>query len=195
MHVAVVGGGIVGLASAYYLSKKGVNVTVCEKSNIGAGSTERSAGGIRTQFSTRVNVALSKESIKVWEGFEEEFGVDIEYRRSGYLFLAREKETDERFKENVEMQNEMGVPSEYLSPEEALEYCPELHQDRFLSGTYSSTDGFADPHLALQGFADRARQEGADIRTGVDVTDILKEDERVTGVMTKNEEIGADFVV
>jgi len=74
----VVGGGIVGLASAYYLADRGVDVTVLEKGSLGGGSTGRANGGIRAQFTSAVSVALSRESVRVWERFGETFGVDIE---------------------------------------------------------------------------------------------------------------------
>lgn len=199
MRVVVVGGGIVGLASAYYLAERGADVTVCEQGSLGGGATERSAGGIRTQFSTAVNVRLSRASVAVWEAFEDRFAVDIDYRRAGYLFLARESDTADTFAENVAMQNDLGVPSELLSPEEALAHCPELHADRFEAATYCARDGFADPHLALQGFARAARETGAEIRTHTPVTDVRREDGRVVGVTTESEggavTIDADVVV
>jgi sarcosine oxidase subunit beta len=175
MRVVIVGGGIVGLASATYLARRGADVTVCERRSLGAGSTERSAGGIRAQFSTRVNVELSVAAMDVWESFESAFGVDIAYRRAGYLFCAREEATADAFRETVEMQQELGVPAELLSPAAAREHCPELHTDQFVAATYSPTDGFADPHLALQGYAEAAREAGVDIRTKTAVTAIVRE--------------------
>ncbi|MFD1568750.1 FAD-dependent oxidoreductase, partial [Halolamina litorea] len=91
--VVVIGGGIVGLASAYELAGRGADVTLLEKGTLGSGSTGRSGGGIRSQFSTPVNVELSQASKRVWDEFEERFGVDIRRRRVGYLFLAREPDT------------------------------------------------------------------------------------------------------
>ncbi|MFB6183883.1 MAG: NAD(P)/FAD-dependent oxidoreductase [Haloarculaceae archaeon] len=196
MDVAVVGGGIVGLASAYYLADRGATVTVYEKGSLGNGSTERSAGGIRTQFSTPINVALSVASIDVWEDFEAAFGTDVAYRRSGYLFLAREADTVDRFRADVAMQRDHGVPSEFLSPEEAVEHCPELRTEAFVGATYSPIDGFADPHLALQGFAAAARDAGAEIRTETPVTDLsTSADGSVTGVGTDDDRRAVDFVV
>ncbi|WP_458189910.1 NAD(P)/FAD-dependent oxidoreductase [Haladaptatus sp. NG-WS-4] len=195
MQVVVVGGGIVGCAGAYYLAERGAEVVVCERSNVGAGSTERSAGGIRAQFSTPVNVALSQASMQVWERFEDEFDTDIAYRRPGYLFLAREETTAEGLADTVAMQNERGIPSQLLAPDEAREHCPGLRSETFHAATYSSSDGFADPHLALQGFAMAAREAGAEIRTGVEVTDVLREDGAVVGVETTERRIDADFVV
>lgn len=179
MRIIVIGSGIIGLASAYYLAQRGVDVTVCERSTVGSGSTERSAGGIRAQFSTPMNVDLSLASMRVWDSFSEEFGVDIAYRHNGYLFLARTDDTAETFRENVAMQNEHGVTSELLIPEDACEHCSGLRADEFVGATYSPGDGFADPHLALQGFSNAAREAGVEIRTKTPVTEIDRTDRGV----------------
>ena len=175
MDVVVVGGGIVGAASAYYLAERGADVTLVEKSSLGAGSTDRAAGGIRAQFSTAVSIELSKRSIEVWERFEDDFGTDIEYRRPGYMYLARTDETADRLRETVPFQNDHGVPSEFLAPEEAAEHVPRLRTGAYVGTAYCPTDGFADPHLGLQGFSRAAAEAGAEIRTGVEVTDLAVE--------------------
>jgi sarcosine oxidase subunit beta len=195
MRVVVVGGGIVGVASAYYLADRGADVTLFEKGSLGSGSTERSAGGIRAQFSTAVNVDLSLSSMAVWERFEAAFGVDIAYRRPGYLLLARAEETAERFREDVRMQNDRGVPSEVLDPAAARERCPGLREESFVAATYSPTDGFADPGLALRGYAAAADAAGATIRTKTPVTDVHRSAGRVVGVEADGERVAADYVV
>jgi len=195
MRVAIVGGGILGLASAYYLAERGVDVIVLEKGTLGGGSTGRANGGIRAQFTSAVSVDLSMESIAVWERFEEDFHTDIDYRRPGYLFLARTDDTAARFREHVALQNDHGVESEFLDPDMAAERCPGLRREAFVGATYCSTDGFADPHLGLQGFARAARAAGADIRTGVEVTDVRVVGGSVRGVETTEGGIDAAFVV
>lgn len=196
MHVVVVGGGVVGLASAYYLRRRGVEVTVVERDRIGAGSTPRAGGGIRAQFSTPVSIDLSRESIAVWDSFEAEFGVDLDYHRSGYLYLARTEETAERIRTTTEIHADHGVPSEFISPAEAREHCPELDADRYVGATYCPTDGFADPERALQGFALAAAREGADFRIGTRVTGIEQDDDgHVAGVRTDDGRLDVDFVV
>jgi sarcosine oxidase subunit beta len=201
MKVVVVGAGIVGLAAARELGARGAEVVVCEQGTVGSGSTERSAGGIRTQFSTPVNVRLSVESVETWASFEREFGVDIGYRRTGYLFLARDEDTAGDFETNVALQRDLGVDSELLSPDEAVEHCPGLDPESFVAATYCSTDGFADPHLALQGYVQACRDAGVDVRTHTSVEAIHREDRegegsgRVVGVETPDGSIEADAVV
>jgi len=195
MEVLVVGGGVVGLASARALATRGADVTVLEKGSLGGGNTARANGGIRAQFGSPVSVDLSLASMAVWERFEERFGVDIRHRRPGYLFLAREPSTAEALRASVEVQNDRGVPSEVLTPAEARERCPRLRTDPFVAATYSPTDGFADPNLALRGFADAAREAGAAVRTGVGVTDLRVDGGRVVGAVADGECLAADRVV
>lgn len=196
MHVAVVGGGIVGVASAYFLAERGVEVTLFERDSLGSGSTDRAVGGIRAQFSTPVNVKLSVASGRVWDRFDEQFGIDIERRRTGYLFCTREEETAEALGEQVELQRDHGVPSRLLDPAAAREVCPGLRAAEFRRATYSPEDSFADPHLALRGFADAAREAGATLETGTEVIDVRGADSagEVT-VETDDGSVTADFVV
>src|SRR5512139_3834425 len=87
--VVIIGGGIIGLSIAYHLAlKKAGKIVLLEKGQLGEGSTSRCVGGIRTQFSTEINIRFSLESLKTFEQFKEEFGVDPEFKRIGYLFLA-----------------------------------------------------------------------------------------------------------
>lgn len=200
MRVVVIGGGIVGMATAHRLASDGIDVVVCERAKPGAGSTERALGGIRAQFSSPGNIALSQHAMPVWEQFEDTFGVDIGFRQHGYLFLTADGSTAEAFQRRVALQREHGVPSVSLPPEDAREYLPALHADRFVAATYSPTDGTADPHLALQGFADAARGLGADIRTGVEVTDVVFEvaggtDPQVVAVGTSEGRLPCDFAI
>jgi sarcosine oxidase subunit beta len=194
MHVVIVGGGVVGLSCAHALADRGADVTVCEAGTLGGGSTGRAAGGIRTQFSTRVNVELSLASIPVWESFEERFGVDVDYRKTGYLFLAREEATAETFRENAAMQRDLGAPTRVLDPSEAVEQCPELRHEQFVAATYSAEDGVADPHSATQGYARAAQDAGATVLTKTPVTDLEREGDRWR-VETPEETFAADSVV
>jgi sarcosine oxidase subunit beta len=182
MRVVVVGGGIVGLSGASALADRGAEVVVCERGSLGNGSTSRALGGIRTQFSTPVNVELSLASLPVWESFEERFGVDIQLRQTGYLFLARTAETADQLQQQVAMHHEQGAETALLTPTEATEICGGVNPEVVTGATYNPRDGFADPYLALQGYANESREAGVDVRTGTSVTDIRLADGQVSGV-------------
>ncbi|WP_160133283.1 NAD(P)/FAD-dependent oxidoreductase [Halococcus salsus] len=196
MHVVVVGGGIVGLSCAYSLAERGVRVTLCEQGRLGGESTQRAAGGIRTQFSTRVNVDLSLASLDVWADFEGTFGVDIGHRRTGYLLLAREASTAANLREDVSLQNERGGESRYLDPAQATDLAAGIHDEPFVAAAYSPLDGFADPNLATQGYVQALDRRNVELRTRTPVTDVLLDGNgAVRAVETPDERIPADAVV
>lgn len=182
MRVVIVGGGIVGLSGAYALADRGAEVVLCEQGSLGDGSTARALGGIRCQFSTAVNVDLSLASLPVWESFEERFGVDIQFRQTGYLLLARTEATARGLEQQVELQRERGAETALLTPEQATDYCAGVDPDAITAATYNPRDGFADPYLALQGYADAVREQGVDVRTDTAVTDVRIDGGRVVGV-------------
>ena len=102
--VVIIGGGVVGLSIAYHLAKRGcTGVAVLEQNALGSGSTGRSVGGIRQQFSTALNVQLSCLSLQEFLRFQDEMGVSPGLRQYGYLFLATTPEEAIYFRGNVEM--------------------------------------------------------------------------------------------
>ncbi|MFC7097150.1 NAD(P)/FAD-dependent oxidoreductase [Halobaculum marinum] len=195
MNVVVVGGGIVGVASAYELATRGADVTLLERGSLGAGSTDRALGGIRGQFSTRINVELSVASIAVWDAFAERFGVDIDRRRTGYLFCTREQATADAFADQVAMQQEYGVDSRLVDPAEMTAVCPGLQPERFVAATYCPTDSFSDPHLALQGYAAAARKAGVEIRTNTPVASLDPRESGVRVALADGEVLTVDAAV
>lgn len=97
-EVVIIGGGIMGVSTAYYLAKRGCGeVVILEKDLIAQASTGLSVGGIRQQFSNPANIRLSQESIRVYECFMEEFGVDINFRKKGYLFWLKKRALGRNF--------------------------------------------------------------------------------------------------
>jgi len=194
MHVVIVGGGIVGCASAYYLRQRGADVTVVERDTIGSGSTPRAGGGIREQFTTPESIGLSRTGIEVWSEFESSFGANLEYRRPGYLYLARDEETAQTIRETVELHDEYDVPSKYITPHVAAEHCPGLDPEQYVGGSYCPTDGYASTARALQGFALAAARDGARFRVGRRVTAIDRTDGGYR-VRTDGGALDTDYVV
>ena len=194
--VVIIGGGIVGLSIAYYLAlKKAGRIVLFEKGQLGEGSTSRCVGGIRTQFSTEINIRFSLESLKTFEQFGEEFGVNPEFKRIGYLFLATTDWEMEIFKENIKLQKKFNIPVELLSPDEISARWPYLRIDDILGGTFCSWDGYAGPSEILSGFAGGAKRAGVKIYEGAEVTRILSEKGKVKGVKVGEEVISTSTVI
>ena len=194
--VVIIGGGIVGLSIAYYLGqKKAGRILLFEKGQLGEGSTSRCVGGIRTQFSTEINIHFSLESLKTFEQFKEEFGVNPEFKRVGYLFLATTDREMKIFKENVRVQKKFNIPVERLGPDEIRTRWPYLRMDDILGGTFCSWDGYAGPSEVLSGFASGAKRAGVKIYGGTEVLGISLANGKIRSVKTKGEEIFTPMVV
>src|SRR5829696_10274239 len=86
--VVVIGGGVVGLSTAYHLARSGVrDVVLLDRDALGCGSTAKAAGGVRAQFSDPVNITLGARSLETFRDFPASFGQQIDLREVGYLFL------------------------------------------------------------------------------------------------------------
>jgi sarcosine oxidase subunit beta len=194
--VAIIGGGIMGASTAYHLASRGCSdVVLLEKDLLAQASTGLSAGGIRQQFSHPANIRLSQEAVRVFERFEERFGVDMEFRQVGYLFLAQSEAVWQEFLENVAVQRQYNVPVEVLSPAEIQHRWPYLQVDDLRGGTFCPEDGYADPYMAAMGFANAARRLGVRIEEQTRVTAIPVGGGRVQGVETTRGPIAAPVVV
>jgi sarcosine oxidase subunit beta len=194
--VVIIGGGVIGLSIAYHLAlKKAGKIILLERGQLGEGSTSRCVGGIRTQFSTEINIRFSLESLKTFERFEEEFGVDPEFKRIGYLFLATTQPEMEVFKENVRLQRKFNIPVELLNPDEIQRRWSYLKTDDILGGTFCGWDGYAGPSEVLTGFIYAARKGGVKIHEGKEVVGLSTEKGKVNGVRTKEEEISTPIVL
>jgi sarcosine oxidase subunit beta len=173
--VVIIGSGIVGSSVAYHLAQAGcTNVLVIEReAHQGKGSTGKSMGGVRAQFSTPVNIQMSRYSIDFFSKFDEVVGHPADYRAHGYLFCATNETHLNYLKANRERQMSLGVNNvEWVSPAEISEIVPQLRADDILGGTFCPTDGFVDPHSVMMGFMLNARERGARLWLDARVTGI-----------------------
>src|SRR5437870_5930641 len=176
--VVIIGSGIVGSSVAYHLAQAGcTNVLVLEReAHQGKGSTGKSMGGVRAQFSTPVNIQMSKYSIDFFSHFDEVVGHPGDYRAHGYLFCATNENHLAYLKANRERQMALGVTNvEWVSPEDIVKMVPQLRVDDILGGTFCPTDGFVDPHSVMMGFMLNARERGVRLWLDTQVTGIQME--------------------
>ena len=194
--VVVIGGGVVGCSIAYHLARRGLaGVVVVERDAVGAGTTSKAAGGIRAQFATETEIRMSLDSIRVFERFADEFGVDIGYRKIGYLFLISDAADLGGFRERIALQRRLGVDVREIAPGDARALVPALRVDDLVAAVWGPGDGLAGPAEVTAGFAARARALGARICEGVEVHAIEVAGGRVRAVRTSRGDVASPLVV
>ncbi|MFI7700491.1 NAD(P)/FAD-dependent oxidoreductase [Nonomuraea sp. NPDC049480] len=194
--VVIIGGGAMGVSSAYALAAAGVrDVVLIDKGPLGSGSTSKAAGGVRAQFSDRVNIELAVRSLETFETFPERFGQEIDLHKPGYLFLLDSPESVAEFEKNVALQNDLGVPSRMVSVPEAMELSPLIDADALLAAAYSPTDGHCTPESVVLGYAGAARRLGARLLPGCAATGIETADGHIVAVRTEGGRIETDTVI
>src|SRR5271163_3145777 len=183
MHTAdvvLIGGGIVASSIAYHLVAAGCkNVLVIERETAqGKGSTGKSMGGVRAQFSTPVNIQMSLYSIPFYASFEERLGHPCDYRPQGYLFCATNDKHLSYLRANYEKQVAMGLKNIHLvTGDEIRRLFPQLRGDDIVGGSFCPSDGFVDPYSAMIGFMTWASDHGAKIWKNATVTGITRNKE------------------
>ena len=197
VDVAIIGGGIIGLYTAYELAKRGVeNIAVYEKWYIGSGSTFRCGSGIRQQFGDETNIRMMKRSVEKWVAFPEEMEFPkFKFAQTGYLFLLYDENEVKTFSRNVQLQNSFGIPSRIITPEEAKEIVPGLDITEVIAASFNQTDGKANPFLAVYGLAKKLRKMGVEINEYTEVKDIVVKDSQVEGVKTSRGDVKAEMVL
>ena len=172
--IVIIGGGVMGASAAYHLAKRGAkDIVLLEKEEFfGTGATGRCAGGVRYQFSTEINVMLSLESLPMIERFKDEIGQDVNYRQCGYLLIATDEKDVTTFRHNVEMQNRLGVQTQFLSGDEVRARLPVMRFEDALAGTFHQKDGIVDPNSVVAGYISAAQRLGARALTRTEVKGI-----------------------
>ena len=194
--VVIIGGGVIGLSTAYHLARAGVQrVVLVEQDEFGSGSTCKAAGGVRAQFSDAVNIELGLRSLHTFETFKQEFDQEIDLHQVGYLFLLDQPHHVEAFERNVALQNELGVPSRMIDVAEAKRLSPLIDTSGLLAAAWSPKDGHCTPESVVLGYASGARRAGARLLRGTQVTNILTDGATVTAVETSRGTIKADTVI
>ena len=196
-EVVIIGGGVMGASTAYHLALKGCpNVVLLERDSFfGLGATGKCAGGIRYQFSTEINIRLSQISLPMLQRFEDETGQAIDLRWPGYLFLLTNEADVAAFRRHVTLQNQLGVPTTWLTGDEVRRRVPQLVADDVIAATYHKGDGLADPHGVVSGYIQAGRRLGVQAFTDTAVTDIHTQSGRITAVQTTHGPIACAHVV
>jgi sarcosine oxidase subunit beta len=192
--VVVVGGGIVGVSTAYFLSCAGVrDVVVLEQGAVGGGATGRAAGVMLVQADSDAGLRFQLEAIAVHRRLRDEAGTDL--RPSGSLLLWRSAEAAAAARGRCAFHAEQGVRIDVLHPDDLRREFPYLATADVAAGTYSTADQWAAPLATVQRLAEAARARGVVIRESCRVTDIETDGRRVKRVVTQDGGVAAGAVV
>jgi glycine/D-amino acid oxidase-like deaminating enzyme len=192
--VIIIGGGITGTSAAYQLALRGHKVILLEKKYLGAGSTGRTGGIIRTHYSNVITASMALRSLEVWRDFDNRVGGDCGWVHTGALFIIGPQDV-EGLKANVELQRSVGIRTEVVDAQAIYEFAPYLSLDDIGAAAWEPESGYADGALAAGAYGQRARDLGAEVRQGVTVTAIQTASGRVTGVATNEGVFSAPVVI
>src|SRR5690242_9955670 len=180
----IIGGGVTGVSTAFHLAGLGVRrIVVLERKFLGSGGTGRSVGIIRQLYPTPETTRMVRASLDVFRRFDETVG-----GRSGYVGCGALIGVSPRMRASlltqVEQQRALGVKAEVLEPADVRRIEPRIDTTGLGAILHEPESGYGDPAAVTAGYAAAARRLGATIEQGTEVTRILMENDRVTGVTT-----------
>ena len=196
--VVVIGGGIVGSSLAYHLTAAGCGIVLVieRETQQGKGSTGKSMGGVRAQFSTPVNLQMSLYAIPFYASFDDRLGHPAGYRPQGYLFCATSDRHMAYLRANYEKQVALGLKdARIVSGDEIRGMFPLLRGDDIVGGSFCASDGFVDPYSAMIGFMSCASEHGAKLWKSTHVTGIGRDARGIAHVETSRGTVATRVVV
>ncbi|MBI4640252.1 MAG: FAD-binding oxidoreductase [Candidatus Tectomicrobia bacterium] len=192
--VVVIGGGVIGLASAYFIARRGKDVVVLDKGIPGWEASGRNGGWASGSPMEEARVPLVKESIRIWQTLDEELDAPTEFVLGGSLSIALTEEDLLLQEEMLENRRRWGIESKRLDLKEMEELLPGV-SDRALSGIFNPISGQANPQLTSQAWVWAIQRNGGRIYENTTVTGIGVRDDRVTHVETTAGTIRAEKIV
>lgn len=180
--ILIVGGGLVGCATAWHLSRLGLKVLLAERGHLNAGASGQNAGSLHFQIERRFLeqgeksaaeaariVTLNRLAIAEWRGIEEMLGRPLDVAMHGGLMVAETEAEMDLLAFKVSRENEMGLATQVLSRAEMRERAPCL-SSALAGAAWLAEEGHANPRILVDAFADGARRQGVEVWTGASLT-------------------------
>ena len=192
--VVVIGGGVIGVCTAYYLARLGQKVMLCEKGVVAGEQSSRNWGWIRQHARDEAELPIMMESVRLWKGLAEEIGEDVGYRQKGVLYLASSMQKLAQREAWIELAKQYQLQSTLLSAAEvaARTGTPE---GQWCGGVYTASDGRAEPWIAVPAIARAASRLGVDIKEHCAVRSIEQKNRQISGVVTEHGLVKCNRVV
>ena len=194
VDVAIVGGGIIGCATAWYLQQRGLSVGLYEKGRIAGEQSGKNSGFVRKQGRDRREMELIIRSLDLWGRIDAETGEETGFNRNGIVSVASDESKLDSMRAWLRIAREFGVDSEVISMERMKEISPTFAGD-YAGGLYTRSDARAEPGLAAPAIARALLKRGADVHENCLVQELLLEGGRTRGVVTERGPVRARTVV
>ena len=194
VEVLIIGGGIVGISTAWFLARQGISVAVCEKGHIAGEQSGRNWGWVRQQGRDERELPMMMESIRIWRGLRDEIGEDVGFTEGGCLFSAANEKELAKFDDWVKIARAHDLDTQIVRREE-LKKLVRGSAANWAGAMYTASDGRAEPHKATPALARAAERAGAAVLTACAVRGLDISAGRVTGVVTEHGLIKASNVL
>jgi glycine/D-amino acid oxidase-like deaminating enzyme len=192
--VVIIGGGIVGVSAAWFLTRQGVDVVLCEKGHIACEQSGRNWGWARQQGRDSREMPMSVASMNIWRTLAEEIGEDVGYKQTGCLYAAKNDNQLDQYSAWLPTAEEYGLDTRIISGAEVAQHAGGTAAN-WTGGLFTASDGRAEPHKAAPAIARAAARNGAKILTTCAVRGLEKETGRVSAVVTEHGTIKAPVVL
>ena len=195
-NAVIIGGGVIGCSIAYHLAKLGwSDVVLLERQQLTSGTTWHAAGLVGQLRASFNLTKLAKYTSDLYLGLEDETGQATGYRQCGSITIATNDERFEELKRGASMAKVFDLEVNVISVDEIVDRFPLIYSDDLLGGIHMPSDGYANAIDITQALAKGARKNGAQIFQNTNVTQILHDGGKVTGVATPDGNIDAKYVV
>ena len=180
--ILIIGGGVIGTSIAWHLARrKAGRVILLEKSYLGAGSSGKSGAIIRQHYSNKLTAVMARDSLRVFERWEETVGGPPVFTRAGLVLIVNEKDRV-GLEANIAMQRELGIDVRLVSAQVLGDIDPNVRLGEDEIAAYEAEAGYVEAVQAVSALAEGARDRGADIRLGVEVKSLVVTGNKVVGV-------------
>ncbi len=180
----IIGGGIVGVSTAWFLARQGVDVILCEKGHIAGEQSGRNWGWVRQQGRDAREMPMIMESLRIWRTLAEDIGEDVGFMQTGCLYAARTDDELDNYGAWLPTAKEHGLDTRVVSGDEVADLVPGATA-KWKGGIYTASDGQAEPHKAAPAIARAASRSGASILTSCAVRGVETQAGRVSAVVTE----------
>lgn len=192
--IVVIGGGIVGVTTAWFLAKQGADVVLCEKGHIAGEQSGRNWGWVRVQGRDTREIPMMLESLRIWEGLRDEIGEDVGFIRSGSFYTANSAQQLHARESWVQIAKDYDIDTRLIDGTELKQHVRGSAID-WAGAMFTKSDGRAEPHKATPAIARAAQRSGATILPGCAVRGVETTGGTISAVVTEHGTINTSTVL